>query len=169
LQRRNNVVPLRRKERVSRWSWTQVATLAGTLVAGIVLGELLPPRASPAGALIRGQHGGLLADRALATALTTQLGGDAAHPVLIGASFHARSGAYCRTFALREAGVSTGLACREPDGWRVRLLADGAELPPTPDVALPVGLSRGLQEELGAPLELKDEIAARARGWKAQQ
>jgi RNA polymerase sigma-70 factor (ECF subfamily) len=165
LQRRNNIVPLRRKTVTRRWSWTQAGILAAALAVGVVLGVLLPRAWSGGGTFARGQHGGLLADRALARALTTQLTGDAVPPVLIGASFRARSGAYCRSFALREGSVLTGLACREPDGWRVRLLAEARESP-ADAMLLPAGLSRSLQEELGAPLDLKAEAAARAAGWK---
>jgi RNA polymerase sigma-70 factor, ECF subfamily len=164
LQRRNNVIPLRRKALVPRWSWTQTATLGAALVAGIVVGEMVPPRGT-GDTLIRSQHG-LLADRALTAALSQQLAGDAAHPVLIGASFHASSGAYCRTFAWQEGRVLTGLACHEPDGWRVRLLAEARELPSAPPAALPADMTRSLQDELGAPLDLNAEIAARTAGWR---
>lgn len=166
LQGCNNVIPLRRRPPPpQQLSWAQVGMLGATLLTGVVLGEMLPPRDYHA-MLTAGHRGGLPADRSLALALNAQLTGEQSpeQAVQIGASFRSHSGRYCRTFALRESTVRTGLACREKDGWRVRLLTEN-DLKLT-GVALPAALSQALALELGAPLELQAEVAAREHGWQ---
>jgi RNA polymerase sigma-70 factor (ECF subfamily) len=160
-----NVIPLKRKATPHPiWSWKEVGSVGAALLAGVVLGELLPLHGAET--LTRAGLGGLLADRSLARALSSQLPGeDPALPVRIGASFRSHTGDYCRTFAVREGVPLTGLACRTSEGWRVRLLAETTPPPPAPGVTLPAALSRSLQAELGEPLEPKAEAEARARNW----
>jgi RNA polymerase sigma-70 factor (ECF subfamily) len=168
LQRRNtNVVPLKRRQPAAQaWSWAQAGTIGATLLAGVAVGKLLP-HADPATLTYR-REGGLLADSTLARALSSQPGGQQIpgnQPLLIGASFHARSGEYCRTFALESGSGTTGLACHGADGWRVRLLAENEPKLPSGGT-LPAGVSAGLEAQLGPPLDARAETTARMRGWR---
>jgi RNA polymerase sigma-70 factor (ECF subfamily) len=167
LQRRNsNVVPLKRRPPAAQaWSWAQAGTIGATLLVGVAVGKLLP-HTDPA-PLTYGRQGGLLADSILARALSTQPGGQQIPgnpPFLIGASFHASSGEYCRTFALQSGNGTTGLACHGPDGWRVRLLAENEPRLPA-GAALPAGIPPGLEAQLGPPLDARAETTARIHGW----
>src|SRR5262249_31235788 len=106
------VVPLR-PHPAARWSWPQFAALAASLVLGVLLGRWLVR--TPARLVTR--DGALLADGALARALSQQLASTqpADAPVQIGVSFRSHGGDYCRTFVLREKNAIAGLACHERD------------------------------------------------------
>ena len=52
----------------------------------------------------------------------TEFAAMAAGPVRVTLSFRDQSGAYCRTFALRDSGGTAGLACRAGGTWQVRLV-----------------------------------------------
>ena len=163
------VVPLRRGA-VARWSWPQWGALAASLVAGLLLGPWLM-RASERAALVT-SDGALLAHGSLARALSEQLASDqpVTAPVQIGVSFRSHSGAYCRTFALREKAALAGLACHETGGWRVEALA--ASEPQegggyrTAASALPPVIAATLDALIaGEPLDARAEAAARTSGW----
>jgi hypothetical protein len=176
--RSDNVIPLRRKapRRQSPWTWTQLAALAGTLILGIGLGQLLP-RPITTEPIIHARDGGLLAGNTLARALSSDIsgavqasptnpmqeGGASREAVQILASFRSRAGDYCRTFALQS--LLAGLACRGEDGWRVRVLAETA-LQVDSGAALPARITQGVQQQLLEPLDAQAEAAARARNWK---
>jgi hypothetical protein len=154
-----------------RW---QPAAMAASLLLGLGLGFLAwhGPRA-----LIEpGAGGGLVASAALAEALSGQLSDDRAadRAAIIGLSFRDKSGAYCRTFALRGNAAGSGLACREGTDWKIRALAQ------TPPAAVDSGNFRTAGSEdspairaavegsiQGEPLDHAGEIAARAKGWAA--
>ena len=77
--------------------------------------------------------------------------------MIIGQTFKAKDGAYCRTFS---AGATAGLACHEGQAWTVR-------------VAVPAGpnAARTVQDVVaatidGAPLTAKAEAQARSHGWQ---
>lgn len=169
--RADSVIALRRTPR-ARWSWPQWSALAASLVLGALLGpRLLSPSGPEAPVDTRG--GGLRAGGALAHALSDQLA--SAQPpgaqVQIGVSFRARSGAYCRTFVLRETQPLAGVACRERSSWQVVTLTQSeAERPNASYVpassVLPPAVARTLDELIsGEPLDAAAEAAARARGW----
>lgn len=162
-----------RKNSAARGRW-QPAAMAASLLLGLGLGFLAwhGPRA-----LIEpGAGGGLVASAALAEALSSQLSDDRAadRAAIIGLSFRDKSGAYCRTFALRGNAAGSGLACREATDWKIRALAQ------TPPAAVDSGNFRTAGSEdspairaavegsiQGEPLDHADEIAARAKGWAA--
>jgi hypothetical protein len=59
----------------------------------------------------------------LAQALNTQTSGQAAGPVRVNLSFKTASGVYCRTFQASGRSPIAGVACRDPDAWRVRAVS----------------------------------------------
>jgi hypothetical protein len=152
----------------------QPAAMAASLLVGLALGYL---GWHGSAALIQANpSGGLLAGAALAEALSTQLSDDRspARAATAGISFRAKSGDYCRTFALTGAEASSGLACRETNGWSIKVLAQspsngspnqfrtaGSELSPAIRAAIEGSIE-------GEPLDHAGEVAAREAGWAAK-
>lgn len=169
-----NVTPLRRRSPAApRWTWRQWSALAASLIVGVLLGPLLWQ--PPASEMLNARDGQLVAGGALARALSGQLAGNqpADAPVQIGVSFRARSGDYCRTFALRAKSALAGVACREHSAWRLQVLA--AAQPPAAAAgdyrpaasALPPAVARSVDELIaGEPLDAAAEAAARGRAWQ---
>jgi hypothetical protein len=155
-----------------RWTVTEFAAMAASLLFGVALtwGVLRPG----GDALVVGAESGLLAQGMLAEALDAALSGEgAAVPVQVTLSFRNQSGAYCRTFALRDSGGTAGLACRAGDAWQVRLMTRGGDAPSDAGPyrqaasALPDDVRRAVDASIaGEPLEAGEEAAARARGWR---
>jgi len=165
------VVPLaRRRASLTSWSWREWSALAASLVLGALLGPWLVQLQT--GGPLRARAGELLADGALARALSAQLAGtqppDA--PVQIGVSFRARDGDYCRTFVLRDRNALAGLACRSQGSWRLRVLAaaprTASEGYRPAAAALPTAVTSAVDELIeGEPLDAGGEAAARERSW----
>lgn len=139
------------------------AAIAASLVVGVLAGVTLP-RLSEQPMI----GSDLTAHGELAEALDKQLASaptDSA--VRVGLSFRGESG-YCRTF--NEASVA-GLACREGDGWRVRMAVarDGG---PSGDYRMagsetpPQVLEAAQSLMVGEPLDAAAEAAAQAKGWR---
>ena len=149
----------------------QWAALAATLVVGVLAGLGVPAlRPAP---LIGGSDG-MTAQGPLAQALDSQL---ASEPVgtgriAVGLSFRTAD-AYCRTFQAVRAHAVSGIACREADGWRVRLAMDR---PAPPQAAgdyrlaaseLPTEVLRAVDGMIeGSPLDAQGEAKARAERWR---
>jgi len=155
------------------WSWTEWGAMAACLMVGLFAGRGL--LLSPPGEDIVNRGGQWVAGGSLAQSLSSQLASvePADAPVKIGLSFLSRGNEYCRTFLLRSDNTA-GLACRQGDGWRLRVLAqDGA---PAGDASrmrmaaspLPAAVLRAVDEQMqGAPLDAEGERAALQRGWRA--
>ena len=149
-----------------------MASLAASVVAGVAAGFLIWGRAgSP---FVRGAGGELLARGQLAQALTSQLVAEqpSRSGVLIGLSFRARSGDYCRTFALPAAVPQSGLACRHGEEWQVQALIQGSGGTGgsteyrTAGSSMPAAILSLVQGQIaGEPLDPAGERAARERGW----
>ncbi len=167
---RATVLPLRAREPVRRWSWPQWSAIAASLVMGALFGPLL--LRSSAGPVTT-RDGRLLAAGALAQALSQQLASTQAPDtaVRIGLSFRTRDGSYCRSFLVRAPSPLAGVACREPDAWRMQLLAAAA-----PDAAagayrpaaaaMPAAVTQAVDALIaGEPLDAAAEAAARSRAW----
>jgi hypothetical protein len=153
-------------------SWRPIAMAASVLV-GVALGYL-------------GWHGSntwvkttssgeLVAGAGLAEALSNQLSQDRSPGLVVitGLSYRAKSGDFCRTFSLAGAQASSGLACREGDGWKIKVLAQSAPAPnssnfrPAASGVAPA-VRAAVEESIdGEPLDRADEIAARKNGWAA--
>jgi hypothetical protein len=171
-QRADNVIAFKARPR-PRWSWPQWTAMAASLILGVLLGPLLLRPSAPQAPLAT-SSGRVLAGGVLARALSQQLSSTQAPraPVTIGVSFRARSGAYCRTFVLRDTQSLAGLACRQGPSWQVVALAQST----APGAAgggyrqaasaLPPAVASTLDELIaGEPLDAAAEAAARARGW----
>jgi hypothetical protein len=150
-------------------------TIAASLAVGLMGGALIQWMSAP-GSLTEVRDGSMLARGALARALNEQLTGSAASaaPVRIGMTFRARSGNYCRSFALSGSRSLAGLACRMQEQWQVLNLV-GAESPGaagngqnvrTSAPTLPPALLQAIDERIsGEPLNAAAEIKARNNGW----
>jgi negative regulator of sigma E activity len=152
----------------------QPAAMAASLLVGLALGYL---GWHGSAALIKANSsGGLVAGAALAEALSTQLSDERspARAAAAGMSFRAKSGDYCRTFALTGAAASAGLACHETQGWSIKVLAQsssagsatqfrtaGSELSPAIRAAIEASIE-------GEPLDHAGEVAARQGGWDSR-
>lgn len=150
--------------------------IAASLVAGVVLGAFMTKFISVPAQLAYQQRG-LMADGALAQTLSMQLAMDrASGSVRIGVSFVAKNGQYCRTF-IDDRGRDSiaGLACREVDTWRLKLLDYSVQNPTDrmSYVQAATSLSPAILQATealmdGDPMDATAEAAARARGWTAK-
>jgi hypothetical protein len=152
-----------------RW---QPAAMAASLLLGLALGYL-GWRGSNTLVTVSAS-GELVAGAGLADALSSQLSAD--HPpgtvATTGLSFRAKTGDYCRTFALTATHANSGLACREGGSWKIKVLAQSAETPANssgfrPAASADSAAVRAAVEESidGEPLDQAGEIAARQGNW----
>ncbi len=143
----------------------------GAMAASVVLGVLVASQwLAPAEPFMSPRNGALVASGGLATALETQLASTQSDTdaVQIGVSFRSRSGEYCRSFALREAGAA-GLACRTGDEWRISVTAAAADVSGgmrQASAAAPAVLREIEARIAGEPLDAATEKDALAGGWK---
>jgi anti-sigma factor RsiW len=163
-----------------RWAWPQFGAMAACLVLGIVFGTrvLAPHAASGDGdtlALNVAPDGAITAQGALRNALEQDVAGTVLDPnakVGVGLTFRDHAKQYCRTFTLDSA--SSGIACRQSEGWVVAHLeharnaregeAGGyrtAASPLSPTLLQAIDAMRE-----GDTLDASAENAAKARGWK---
>jgi hypothetical protein len=151
-----------------RW---QPAAMAASLLLGLALGYL-GWRGSTL--VTVSANGELVAGAGLAEALSGQLSAD--HPqgtvATTGLSFRAKTGDYCRTFALTATHANSGLACREGGSWKIKVLAQSAGTPANtsgfrPAASADSAAVRAAVEESieGEPLDQAGEIAARRGNW----
>lgn len=159
---------------VSRWQLPQWSAMAAAMALGLFVGvfALRGP-----GEPWEETATGLVARGVLDQALTTQLAGSvgtgepasAGSGVHINVSFRDHSGAYCRSFQLQHTAPLAGLACREQDEWRLRVLAPatagGGDLRTAS--ALPIAVLQAMDSAIeGEPLDAAGEAAAREAGWR---
>ncbi len=158
---------------VRRWSWPQWGAMAASLVLGVLVGQAL--LRTPAAGPIVARDGRLIAQDALAEALSSQLAGDQSLDARIGMglSFRSKSGEYCRTFVVREGRGVAGIACRDGDAWAVQVVVP-SDSPGYPDggyrlagAELPLLIVQAVEERIdGDPLDANAEAAARDSGWR---
>jgi hypothetical protein len=93
--------------------------------------------------------------------------------VQIGVSFRSKGGELCRTFSIRPPDALSGLACREPSAWVVRVLArvEGAQTEPRnysqAGSEMPAAVRAAVDAEIvDEPLDAAAEAAAQKNGWK---
>jgi len=156
--------------------WRYPATLAASVVVAVCAAIFAWQRAQPV--LIQNRGGSLVANGVLERDLSDRIAGDAsADEVRIGVSFVARNGEYCRTFSVTGEQASAGLACRTPQRWEIRDLAQAKELESagaqgnyrTASSSLPPSILAAVQARIaGDPLDRDGEIRARQGGWKAR-
>jgi anti-sigma factor RsiW len=161
----------RGKSRPLPTQWRTAGTIAASVIAGVGLGFFMWGQAgSP---LMQNAGGALVARGQLAKALSNQLAADQTpnSAVHIGVSFRAKSGDYCRTFALSGAVSPSGLACRHGEEWQVQALTQepgtvsGSDYRPAGS-AMSATILKSVEGEIsGEPLDQAGERAARQRGW----
>ena len=144
-------------------------SLAASVVLGVAIGFFgLGERDS---GMIVAQAEGLAASGDLANALAKNLSADSnSAGVHIGISFLAKTGEYCRSFAVTD-GAFAGYACRDTDAWRIRMLTP-ARVSETGDFrtassVLPESVLAAIDDDMdGAALDADEEAKARDRGWR---
>ena len=151
--------------------WWSGMGIAASLVLGVALGRGVAP--GSATDLTVAQNGTITANGALAGALERQTSGPTTEkPIQIGLSFRAADAGYCRTFRLTRSDGSAGIACREPKGWSVRMLAATG---PAPSAAVyrraasdyPSAVMETVQSmAVGSPMDSTAERVAITRGWR---
>jgi len=133
-------------------------------------------------ALMQSDGGALLARGPLATALSKQLSTEQSpgSRIHIGLSFLAKSGDYCRTFALSGAVSSAGFACHHGEEWIIQTLietpgrpaggaAGGSAYRTAASPMEPAVLASVEEQMAGEPLDQTGEAAARERGWRPKK
>ena len=150
------------------WRAREWIAMAASLLLGVLLSwRLLVPANS---ALFEAGEGGLLARGELARALENQLASEQSggERVLIGLTFKAHDGNYCRSFVLRAARTA-GLACRVGSEWQVpatdsSLVSEGGMQ--QANSALPPSILRIIEARMeGTALDAEGEKAARVGTW----
>lgn len=99
----------------------------------------------------------------LAQALGGATTGQGAGPVRIALTFKDRNGLYCRAYQATGPAPSAGVACREADGWKVRMVSAAG---PTGAGAPAAVMAAANAMIAGQPLDAAGEAKARAGGWK---
>jgi len=144
--------------------------MAACLMAGLFIGRVaIPPLPELSGA----DDAPPIATGPLAQALNRQASGPAPGPVRVGLSFRDKAGLYCRAFQASGGTPVAGIACREPAGWRLRLIsaaapsatAAGRAAGPETSAAVAAAVSAMIA---GQPLDPAAEAQAKAKGWKAR-
>jgi len=164
--------------RAQRWGWPQFGAIAASLVLGVLFGARLSGgQHVPGGdtlALAVAPDGAITAQGALRTALEHDVGGTVLDPnarVGVGLSFRDHARQYCRTFTLDA--ESSGIACRQPEGWVVAHLEHGRNAPAGEQGGYRTAgskLSPTLLQAIdamreGDTLDAAAEKAAQANGW----
>jgi hypothetical protein len=156
---------INRREPRSWPSTTQWAAMAATLAVGVLIGTLAPQtrEASP----VQVQGGKIYAASTLDRALNAELAGAPRREVRIGLTFRDQSGAICRSFTVP---ASSGLACRDTKGWRVRGLFAAPEGQRS-DYRMAAGMDPELaalvdSAMVGEPFDAAQERTARDNGWR---
>lgn len=165
----NKVVSLdaARQRRVAP-AWGRWGSMAAGIAGGLVIGLTLPRGEAP---LVGGD---MRAHGQLAAALDSQLASQPTEGALVrvGLSFRARDQRYCRTFAVTRGEGPAGLACRDADGWTVRMAVAPGAVGPGGDYRtaasdMPPEVLEAAQALIqGEPLDAAGEAAAAAKGWR---
>jgi hypothetical protein len=158
--------PRRAANDAGHWAWPQWAAIAATLALGVGLGTTLNSERGTSPVEVRG--GKMFAAGALDSTLDEQLASAGAGGVArVHLTFRDQSGAVCRTFTDQR---SSGLACREGEGWQVRGMFAVPE-GQAGDYRMAAGMDPNLAALIdstidGAPFDARQEKAAKARGWR---
>jgi len=162
-------------QRIKSWSWPEWGAIAASLLIGLLVAQLQSARIDSS--LVRVGREGLMASRALQTALSRQLASTQSTdaPIRVGLTFENTSGQLCRTFTAQGAQSWSGLACFAAGEWRLGMAVEslpGSARQLTPDTMrmastdMPPALLRAVTDQIrGEPLDADAERAARDRGW----
>lgn len=177
IRREGNVIPLRRKG-PSRRAWPQWASLAASLVVGVIIGRALLRMPTDGAPVTTSRDGQLLASGTLAQSLSNQLASTQTPeaPVKIGVSFKSKAGTYCRTFTLSESTTLAGLACRDHEDWRVQVLTQSTQRPQQEGAyrhagsEIPRAVLQAVDDTIaGDPLDTHAEATARDQHWSTPE
>lgn len=148
-------------------AWGPWGVIAAGLVAGLVVGVSLPRGPGPLVGTDMRAHG------RLAAALDSQLASapDSGALVKVGLSFRAQDNRYCRTFSVTKGEGPAGLACRDGDGWVVRMAVPASASPGgdyrTAGSDTPPEILEAAQALMaGEPLDPAGEALAQSHGWR---
>lgn len=154
-----------------RWALREWAAVAAAVFVGALVGQRLST--SPSGGLLHPAPAGLLADGALATALSEQLASaPAGGTVQVGISYRAKEGELCRSFVVASSGGLAGAACHRDGAWVIQALARPTKTPGSGEYKLaaselPPAVMRAIEEQMdGEPFDAAAEAAAQRRGWR---
>ena len=154
------------------WRAREWAAMAASLVLGVLLSWRMFAPADPE-IMVAGKDA-LVARGELATALDSQLASEqrGEEPVLIGLTFKARDGNFCRSFTMRSTRTA-GLACRAGAEWQVRatdsslVVQEGMQQAAS---TLPPAILQAIETIAdGAALDAQAERAAHSAGWNSGQ
>jgi hypothetical protein len=158
------------RPRLRRWGMLAAMLLLGVLIGRFALDSTQPTVISriaasvPAqGEVVRDQDGSLVAAGALVEALENGVQPGDQEPVRIPLSFRDKTGRLCRSF---DTARLAGIACRDEDGWRLRLAlqtsgAGRSAASESPFVGQAVDAMIA-----GEPLDAGQQQAAKDRGWR---
>jgi len=149
--------------------------LAAMLLLGVLIGRFALDSTQPTvisriaasvpaqGEVVRDQDGSLVAAGALVEALENGVQPGDQEPVRIPLSFRDKTGRLCRSF---DTARLAGIACRDEDGWRLRLAlqtsgAGRSAASESPFVGQAVDAMIA-----GEPLDAGQQQAAKDRGWR---
>lgn len=160
-----------------RWTGARVTSMAAGVLLAVSAGLLVWRNSQSV--MVRTSGTSLVASGALARSLSEQLAGepDSSSQIVIGLSFLAKSGDYCRTFSIAQDTESSGLACRRSDRWRIEVLVQPATAGPgggsiyrTASSSLAPEVLAAVRGQIsGEPLDRAAEIRARGRKWVASR
>ena len=145
-------------------SLPQWAAMAATLAVGILVGTMVPQRSA---APVVTHDGQIYAASAIDHALDAQLASAPAGDVRVGLTFRDHAGEICRTFT---AAASSGLACRDAQGWRLRGLFAAPE-GQNGNYRMAAGMDPNLAALVdsamaGDAFDAAAEKAAKDKGWR---
>ena len=150
--------------RTREWTAMAASLLVGVLLSWRFFGS------SGSSPMVAGQDG-LRARGELAAALDRQLASEQTgdERVLIGLSFKARDGNYCRSFVMRSTSTA-GLACRAGKEWQIpvseSVTTSGGAMQQAGS-ALPPSILRTIEARMdGAALDAEGEKAAQTGAWQ---
>jgi hypothetical protein len=155
-----------------KW-WRPLGSIAAGVLLGLGLGYGLWQQGGAP--VARNAAGSLVATGQLKAALQEQLVAEQGpgSQVHIGISFLAKSGEYCRSFALAGASAPAGIACHRSGDWQIQALTqipsgEAAAGYRTAGTELPALLRQSIEAQIqGEPLDQAGESAARQRGWQS--
>jgi len=151
------------------WRAREWVAMAASLGLGVLISwrVLAPGDSAP---IVAGNNA-LVAHGELARALDHQLASEqrGEEPVLVGLTFKARDGNYCRSFEMR-ATRTAGLACRASSEWQVTATDSSAPAQgqmQQASSALSPAILRAIEARVdGAALDAEAERGAQQTGWK---
>lgn len=141
---------------VARWGWI----LGPALAASLALAVFLPHGSQAPGGYAGPQLTAALDDQLVATQASNA-------PTRILLSFRNRGGRFCRAFAGQ---AQSGIACKDDQGWRLRVTEAGAATAPKDyrmaSSSAAAIMARAQDVAVGPALDATEEEAARGRDWR---